>query len=144
MKYLFSCICFLCVAVSQVSAGDYFEENILESEPEMTMLQDIALNPVTFSDYTETKRYRNTSAFLFAIKTEAGKQFHNGSIPLYRRYDIITNLDSFVYTMNQYFFYQKKYEQTKKSVFKDSARSYLQDSRGTYDRLKASLKNSTY
>ena len=108
------------------------------------MIQEIGLNRMTFRDSRETRRYNNTVFFITSIKNEAVTRFEEGSIPLYRRYDIITQLESFTYTMNQYFFYQKRYEDTRKNVYKESARSYLEDSRGDYARLKASLKNSAY
>lgn len=129
MKYFLSCIALLCVATSHAFASDYFEEDILGADPETAILQEITIKPMTLKDYAEMKRYNSTAIFVESIKMEATRRFQDGSIPLYRRYDIITNLDSFVYTMNQYFMNQKRYEQTKKTTFRDSARSYLQDSR---------------
>lgn len=144
MKRFLALLALFFVASSQVFASDYFEDDILGSDPETTILQGITLKPVALKDSVESKRYNSTAIFIFNIKTEAVKRFQDGTIPLYRRYDIVTSLDSFVYTMNQYFMYEQKYEQTKKVSFRDSARSYLQDSRWAYDRLKASLKKSTY
>ncbi len=120
---------YTCMFFSPSVYADFFSEEILDANPEVVMIQDIQLNSITFVDSKEMKRYNNTVYFVSSIKTEAMKRFQDGTIPLYRRYDIITTLDSFVYTMNQYFLYQKKYEQTQKSVFKESARSYLEDSR---------------
>jgi hypothetical protein len=109
--------------------ADYFTEQITDADPETLIIQDIALNIVALKDIKEMNRYKNTEYFITSIKSEAIKRFDDGSIPLYRRYDIITNLDSFVYIMNQYFLYQKRYEQTKKNVYKDSARMYLEESK---------------
>ena len=144
MKRFLAWFLLFLITSSQVSASDYFKDDILGSEPETALLEEITLKPITLRGSAEVKRYKSTAILVSSIKTEAVKRFQDGTIPLYRRYDIVTSLDSFVYTMNQYFFYQQRYEQTKKASFRDSARSYLQDSRWAYDRLKASLKRSTY
>ena len=143
MKRFLALFALFFLTSSQVFASDYFEEDIVWADPETAILQEITLNPVVLKDATESKRYNSTAIFVYNIKTEGAKRFQDGSIPLYRRYDIIKSLDSFVYTMNQYFLYQKRYEQTRKTSMRDSAKSYLQDSRWAYDRLKSSLKKST-
>lgn len=145
MKYLLFIILALSTLISITpTSADYFNEEIVGADPETGILQDIHLNAVHFRDSREVKRYNNTIYFVNNIKTEAVNRFDSGEIPLYRRYDIITNLDSFVYTMNQYFLYQKRYEQTKNAVYKENARYYLEDSKWAYNRLRASLKKSTY
>ena len=121
----------LCIFIwsSPLASADFFSEEIVGADPETAMIQEITLSTVNLKDNKEIKRYNSTVYFLRTIKTEAVKRFNDGSIPLYRRYDIITTLDSFVYTMNQYFLYEQRYEQSKKNVFKESARSYLEDSK---------------
>lgn len=145
MKRFLSLTVLVSLFISALPAhADYFSEEIVGADPEVGMIREIVLNPVSFNDGKEQNRYNKTAAFVSAIENEAVTRFESGEIPLYRQYDIITNLDSFVYTMNQYFAYQKRYEQTRKNVYKESARSYLEDSKGAYARLKFSLKNSAY
>lgn len=98
-------------------------------DPEIIMIQDIKLTYVSFNENKEKARFNNTSYFITNIKNEAMDRYSGGIISLYRMHDIITNLDSFVYDMNQYFSYQKKYEQTRVSIYKESAQSYLEDAR---------------
>jgi hypothetical protein len=129
--------------VNSLVHADFFTEEIASADTEVSMLQDIVLTEVVLKDQKEMKRYTNTNLLITRIQEEAVKRFNDGKILQYRRYDIITSLDSFVYSMNQYFFYQKKYELAKKWVFKDSARSYLEDSKGAYSRLRSALKNSS-
>lgn len=107
------------------------------------MIQAIKLNVVNLKDAKEMARYRSTAYFVTTIRNEAVKRFEDGTIPVYRRYDIITTLDSFVYTMNQHFAYQRMYEQTKKSIYKESARTYMDDAKWAYERLRFALRNST-
>lgn len=145
MKRLFSLLFFIPVLFSTTfTYADFFEEQIVRADPETAIIQDIALNNISLSESKEMNRYKNTSYFITSIKNESINRFNGGTIPLYRRYDIITSLDSFVYTMNQYFLYQKRYEQTGKILYKEGARSYLEDSKWAYSRLKAALKKSTY
>ncbi len=128
-KYVLSCMVIILCLFTHIVHADYFEEEIVGADPETGMLQDIELHAIRFSSSKEVTRYNNTLSFINSIKTEAVKRFEDGSIPLYRRYDIITSLESFTYTMNQYFFYQSRYESTKKNVYKESARNYLEDSK---------------
>lgn len=143
MKRLSSLIVLVSIAFAIPVHADYFSEEISGADPEVGMIREIAINPVTFKDGKEQARFEKTRTFVSAIQNEAVIRFEDGTIPLYRQYDIITSLDGFAYTMNQYFLYQKRYEQTRKAVYKESARSYLEDSKGAYARLKFSLKNST-
>lgn len=145
MKHFLSFLLLVSLAFfSTPASADYFEEQILDSDPETSIIEDITLQSISLKEAKEMKRYTSTRSFINSIKTEAVKRFNDGTIPLYRRYDIITSLDSFVYTMNQYFLYQSRYEQTKNTLYKNTARSYLDDSRWAYSRLRASLKKSTY
>lgn len=128
MKSIFSFLIFLLLSTS-ITHADFFAEEIAGADPEVSMVQDIALSPLVLKDTKEMKRYNSTAFFINSIKTEAVKRFQDGTIPLYRRYDIVTSLNTFTYTMNQYFLYQKIYEQTKKNAYKESARSYLEDSK---------------
>ncbi len=128
MKYFFSLLLLITTVLSIPFAyADFFEEQIVGVDPETALLQEIELNAVSLRDSNEARRYNNTVYFISSIKDEALNRFDNRTIPLYRRYDIITSLDSFVYTMNQYFLYQKKYEQTRKTLYKETARYYLED-----------------
>lgn len=130
MKHFLSLILLIAALFSTTLAhADFFGEEIVGADPETGMIRDITLNTVNLKDGKEMKRYNSTAYFVASIKNEAVNRFESGEIPLYRRYDIITSLDSFVYTMNQYFLYQKRYEQNKKSVYKESARSYLEDAK---------------
>lgn len=130
MKRLFSLLFFISILFSTtLTYADFFEEQIVGADPETAMIQDITLNNISLSESKEINRYKNTSYFITSIKNEAINRFNGGTIPLYRRYDIITSLDSFVYTMNQYFLYQKRYELTGKILYKEGARSYLEDSK---------------
>lgn len=130
MKYLLSLLLLIATLFSTtLSYADYFGEEIIGADPETAIIRDITLNVVSLKDGKEMKRYNSTAYFVASIKNEAVNRFESGEIPLYRRYDIITSLDSFVYTMNQYFLYQKRYEQSKKNVYKESARSYLEDAK---------------
>lgn len=127
MKYLYSFVLVLLIALLNNNAyADFFNEQIVGADPETGIIRDIYLNPVTLKDGKEMKRYNATAYFVTSIKNEAVIRFESGEIPLYRRYDIITHLDSFVYTMNQYFLYQKRYEQNRKDIYKETARDYLE------------------
>jgi hypothetical protein len=130
MKYFFYLIILISFVFSNtITYADFFDEQITNGNPEVAMIQDIVLTHINLNESKEIARFNNTSYFITSIKNEAIDRYSNGSIPLYRMHDIITNLDSFVYNMNQYFSYQKKYEQTKKSIYKESAQSYLEDTR---------------
>ncbi|MDD5376782.1 MAG: hypothetical protein PHH16_01565 [Candidatus Gracilibacteria bacterium] len=145
MKRSYSLILIILMGFSTtLVSADFFNEQILGSDPETAMVEDIALNNITLKDSKEITRYNNTTYFIAGIKAEAVKRFNDGTISYYRQHDIITSLDSFVYTMNQYFSYEKRYEQTGNDAYKERARSYLEDSRGDYARLRAALKKSTY
>lgn len=128
-RFLSALFALSAVFFTSLVSADFFSEQIVGADPETAMIQDIVLNPVTLKDSKEMTRYKNAEYFITSIKNEAVRRFDDGSIPLYRRYDIITSLDSFVYTMNQYFLYQKRYEQTKKNVYKETARTYLGESK---------------
>ena len=130
MKYLSSFLFFIYIAFSSTLAhADFFEEEMIGANPETALIQEIGINALSLSDSREMRRYNSAVYFVTSIKREAVSRFNDGIIPLYRRYDIITHLDSFVYTMNQHFLYQKRYEQTKRNVYKESAQSYLDDSK---------------
>lgn len=130
MKYLFSLIFLISIVSSTPLAyADFFEEQIVGTDPETAMIQEIGLNSVNLRDANEMRRYNNTLYFITNIKNETIYRLSNRTIPLYRRYDIITSLDSFVYTMNQYFLYQKRYEQTGGNAYKETARYYLEDAK---------------
>lgn len=130
MKYFFSLfITTLIILSTPLASADFFEDQIIGADTEVTMIQAIKLNVVNLKDAKEMARYRSTAYFVTTIRNEAVKRFEDGTIPVYRRYDIITTLDSFVYTMNQHFAYQRMYEQTKKSIYKESARTYMDDAK---------------
>lgn len=130
MKYFLSLL-FLISLASFVpfTHADFFEEQIVGTDPETAIIQEIGLNNVNLRDANETRRYNNTLYFITNIKNETIYRLSNRTIPLYRRYDIITSLDSFAYTMNQYFLYQKRYEQTGGIAYKETARYYLEDAK---------------
>lgn len=130
MKSLFSFLVFISVSLSSTFAhADFFDQQIMMNDPEITMIQDINLNYVFFNNYQENIRYNNTSYFLTSIRNEAISRFQDGTIPYYRQYDIITHLESFISTMNQYFLYQKRFEQTGKIIYKENAQGYLSDAK---------------
>ena len=130
MKQLSSLIILISLLFSNtVTHADFFSEEIAGADPQVGVLQEIHLDSVSIKDSREIKRYNNTAYFIESIKTEAVARFEDGTIPLYRQYDIITNLDSFVYIMNQYFIYEQRYEKTRNNIYKESARSYLEDSK---------------
>lgn len=114
------------------------------NDPKITMIQDITLNYVSFNNYQEKIRYNNTSYFITSIKNETIARIQNGTISCYRWYDIITHLSSFTSTMNQYFFYQKRWEQTGDTIYKESAQNYLGDAKWAYSRLKDTLSKSAH
>ncbi|OIP53629.1 hypothetical protein AUK10_02200 [Candidatus Gracilibacteria bacterium CG2_30_37_12] len=134
----FFILTFLGFSYTSISA-DFFDQQIMMNDPEITLIQEITLNYVSFNNYQENIRYNNTSYFLTSIKNEAIARFQDGTIPYYRRYDIITHLESFIYDMNQSFLYQKRYEQTGKAIYKENAQGYLSDAKGAYSRLKDTL-----
>lgn len=130
MKYILSLLLLVFLAFSSsITYADFFNEYVMGDDPEIVMIQDIKLTYVSFNENKEKARFNNTSYFITNIKNEAMDRYSGGMIPLYRMHDIITNLDSFVYEMNQYFSYQKKYEQTRVGIYKENAQSYLEDAR---------------
>lgn len=130
MKRFFSLLILISITLSTpLASADFFSEQIDGADTEVTMIQAIQLNNVSLRDSKEMSRYRSTTHLVTGIKDEAVKRFGDGTIPVYRRYDIITSLDSFVYAMNQHFAYQKMYEQKKKSIYQESARTYMDEAK---------------
>lgn len=145
MKHLsfFFLFTFLLSSVNFAHA-DFFEDQIIGVTTEIALLEEIKLTPVSFYNERTINQHSNTRYFIEGVKAEAIQRFENNTISLYRRYDIITHLESFTYDMNGYFLHQKRYEQTRNMLYKETALSYLEDSRGSYSRLKIALKNSAY
>lgn len=130
MKRLYSLLLLVSVALSTpLASADFFDEQIVGADTEVALIQDIRINNVSLRDKKEVKRHDSVAYFVTSIKEEAVKRFNDGTIPVYRRYDIITSLKSFTDTMNQYFMYRKMYEQTKRPEYAQSARDSLEETK---------------
>lgn len=128
--------------ISPLVHADFFEDAVLGTEAEDVLLDQINLTYYTFRSPAENTRLANTARFVTSIKEETKRRSRDGIISLYRRYDIIHDLDALVHSMNQYFIFQKQYEQTYRTVYKNTALEYLAESRADYERLRGTLGRS--
>lgn len=143
MKYLSRFIILLSLlTLFPVVHADFFEESVLGTSVEATLIDQIVLKEYTFRSAAENTRYTNTLKFVAGVKDEAKRRFQDGTIPFYRQYDIIHDLDALVYSMNEYFFFKRQYERTNIAAYKEFAIGYLSDARWDYIRLKDTLKQS--
>ena len=135
-------ILILLATLSPLVHADFFEDSVLGTTVEDSLIDQINLTYYTFRSSAENTRFANTVRFVTEIKNETKRRSQDGTISLYRHYDIIHNLDALVHTMNQYFTFQKRYEQTRRSVYRDTALEYLNESRSDYERLRGTLMRS--
>lgn len=122
--------------------ADFFEDAVLGTEAEDVLIDQINLTYYTFRSSAENTRLANTARFVTSIKEETKRRSRDGAISLYRRYDIIHDLDALVHSMNQYFTFRARYEQTRRAVYQDAATEYLAESRADYERLRGTLGRS--
>lgn len=129
--------------LSPLAHADFFEDAVLGTEAEDVLIDQINLTYRTFRDPTTNARFAATVRFVTSIKEETKRRSREGIISLYRRYDIIHDLDALVYSMNQYFAFQKRYEQTRWAAYREAALEYLGTSRSDYERLRGTLGRSS-
>ncbi|MDP2103315.1 MAG: hypothetical protein Q8K26_00145 [Candidatus Gracilibacteria bacterium] len=135
-------ILILLATFSPLVHADFFEDAVLGTAAEDSLIEQISLTHYTFRSPAENARFANTTRFVTEIKNETKRRSQDGTISLYRRYDIIHDLDALVHSMNQYFTFQKHYEQTRRAVYRDAALEYLNESRSDYERLRGTLGRS--
>lgn len=125
-----------------ISYADYFESQVLGTDVEVSLLENIHVDAVSFRNARENMRNNSVRAFVASVKKETIRRTREGEISFYRQYDIINGLGTLSYNMNKYFLYQKLYENTGANSYRETALEYLKETRPAYSILQEALKKS--
>ncbi|MDD2516296.1 MAG: hypothetical protein PHF46_00830 [Candidatus Gracilibacteria bacterium] len=142
IKYFLSIlIIFNTFAIGIANGEEFFLDNIIECQPEISKLDDINItNGLSFSNQGTEARYNSSKKFITQLKNGLKINYQNNKYDYYIMTDAINNLDYMTYSLNRYFVNTSKFEQTGNTDYKNIANDYLEESKEYYNQLKGSFR----
>ena len=129
-------------AISIAHWDEFFLDNVIDSQPELTQLDEINIvDWLSFSDKWIQYRYSSSKKFVTLFKKALKNSYENGKYDYYTVTDVINNFDYMTFSLSRYFANYKRYEQTGNEEFFNLANDFLEESKTYYMQMKFALNN---
>lgn len=120
---------------------DFFKTNVIGNDKEFSAIDAINVKAFTYKTASWNVKYNESKKFFDWIKNEVKSRYADWKISYNQINDIINDLETLVYNLNNQFLYYKKYESTKSNTYKTMAEDSAAQVRTWYNKLKFTLGN---
>lgn len=122
---------------TQAASADFFLERVADASPERARMDNLTLGSYSFRNRQYAASYRDSLYFISSVKSEAFRRYSDGRISSYRYADTVNELETLVYSLENYYASLSSFERTGRRTYRDLAMDNLTDARASYARLKA-------
>lgn len=118
---------------------DFFNDNVIWKDGDIDKIDAIIIKSVSFKSSSLNSKISDSKRFFESLKNEIKKRYLSWSINSKRMNDIINDLQTLAFNLNNQFSYSKTYETSSKKMYWDMAKSSEELVKTSYNKLKSTL-----